>query len=69
MNSITVVLACLGTINAYTVELEVWSGHAWMSQCHYESTIRSFEYPQQQCFCIERSDDNVHIPSIPRQSQ
>ena len=69
MNSITVVLACLGTINTYTVELEVWSGHMWMSQCHYESTIRRFEYPEQQCFCVERSDDDVYRPNIPRQSQ
>ena len=53
------VLACLGTINTHTVELEVWSGHEWISQCHVASTIRAFDYPKQQCFCIEeRNDDN-----------
>ena len=69
MNGVAVILACLGTINTNTVELDVWSGHEWMSQCHMASTVRSFDYPQQQCFCIERSDDNVHRPDISRQAQ
>ena len=69
MNGVAVILACLGTINTNTVELDVWSGHEWMSQCHMASTVRSFDYPQQQCFCIERSDDDVHRPNIPGQSQ
>jgi len=51
------ILACLGTIHTNTVELEVWSGHKWISQCHVESTVRGFEYPDQQCFCIERKND------------
>ena len=51
------VLACLGTITTHTVELEVWSGHQWISQCHVESTVRGFDHPEQQCFCIEREDD------------
>ena len=58
MNSVAVILACLGTINTHTVELEVWSGHEWISQCHVESTVRGFNHPEQQCFCIERKDDD-----------
>ena len=69
MNGVAVILACLGTINTNTVELDVWSGYEWTSQCHVASTVRSFDYPQQQCFCIERSDTDVHSPSIPRQNQ
>lgn len=52
------VLACLGTINTHTVELEVWSGHKWLSQCHVETTVRGFDHPEQQCFCVERKDDD-----------
>ena len=48
------VLACLGTINTHTVELEEWSEHKWLSQCHVETTVRGFDHPEQQCFCIER---------------
>lgn len=57
MNSWLVVLACLGTFEGDKVELEIWSGHKYISQCHVESTIRGFDNPEQQCFCIEKPNE------------
>ena len=52
------VLACIGTITPSEVQLEIYSEHQYMSHCHVGNTERGFKYPQQQCFCIERKDDD-----------
>jgi hypothetical protein len=52
------VLACMGTITPLEVQLEVYTEHPYMSHCHVGITTRGFEYPQQQCFCIERRDND-----------
>lgn len=51
------VLACVTTVTPVEVKTEIWSDHKHLSGCHVESTIRSFDYPNQQCFCVERQDD------------
>jgi len=48
----------MGTITPLEVQLEVYTEHPYMSHCHVGITTRGFEYPQQQCFCIERRDND-----------
>ena len=51
------VLACVTTITPVEVQTEIWSEHKYISHCHVAGTERSFDYPKQQCFCVERQDD------------
>ncbi len=51
------VLACLGTMTAENIYLEVWTTHDTIAGCHVENTMRGFDYSDQQCFCIERKDN------------
>lgn len=48
----------MGTITPSEVQLEIYSEHQYMSHCHVATTERGFEHENQQCFCIERQDDD-----------
>jgi len=48
----------MGTMTPLEVQLEIYSEHKYMSHCHVATTERGFKYPQQQCFCVERKDDD-----------
>ena len=57
MNEIAgMVLACMGTLTPVEIHLEIWSSHEYLSACHVASTERGFDYPKQQCFCIDVRD-------------
>ena len=47
------VLACLGTLTHAEIHLEIWSSHEYLSACHVALTERGFDYPTQQCFCVD----------------
>ena len=32
---------------------EIWSTHKYLSACHVALTERGFDYPDQQCFCVD----------------
>jgi hypothetical protein len=53
----TWVLACMGTIATESVQLEIWSTHDRLSECHMASTERGLDHVNQQCYCVERTDD------------
>jgi len=48
-----VVLACMGTLTPAEIHLEIWSTHKYLSACHVALTERGFDYPDQQCFCVD----------------
>jgi len=47
------VLACMGTLTPVEIHLEIWSTHKYLSACHVALTERGFDYPDQQCFCVD----------------
>ena len=50
------VLACLGAFAPGERLLEIWSTHKYLSACHVALTERGFDYPNQQCFCVDVRD-------------
>lgn len=50
------VLACLGAFTPVEIHLEIWSTHKYLSACHVALTERGFDYPNQQCFCVDVRD-------------
>ena len=50
------VLACMGTLTPVEIHLEIWSTHKYLSACHVALTERGFDYPDQQCFCVDVRD-------------
>lgn len=50
------VLACMGTLTPVEIHLKIWSSHEYLSACHVALTERGFDYPDQQCFCVDVRD-------------
>jgi hypothetical protein len=43
----------MGTLTPVEIHLEIWSTHKYLSACHVALTERGFDYPDQQCFCVD----------------
>ena len=53
------IMACVLSIHSNVVELDIIKEVDWISTCHVEMTIHSFDNPNAQCFCVERKTDGA----------